>query len=317
MATTAIATDTVIDKEGEYYQDNLNNTFNGFIRSVHEGIEAVKNAENSLDDLKNKVLDYGAEDQAQQATEQGVVSIADALRMIRLEKEAKEDYKNAEADYMKQAANMFAATFDKGLDVLSIGIKDIAGGVKEYMADPKIWLSGAAGAIASLTIPEFVRDKAEQDAKNWTNLENNNEIDKDVDAKYLEGYENAENTYNTSVIDSMTTALAYDPGKGEDAIQEKIVEGEDTYTPPAQDEAVNITDSELETMSNLDSLMGEYQSKILSAGDLMNKVATKDTIGTSYAEHVTQNSKAIASVAFKSGYGDKEESDEIDLDYGD
>lgn len=265
---TTVTTDTT----GQQKDNAVKNTKDTFLDTFSNSMQQIQNAKSSMENLEKQRMEADAEEQAQQASMQGVVSVADALEMIELERKTKKGLRDAEAKYLSTAANSYANVFKAGMGVikqdLSIGIEQIPSKLADKAGLGSTFTGVLMGAAASV----------------FTNLKDNNETD--VEEKYVGGCDTPDKAAEDVRQAVTNTKPSYDPGVGEDATEEKEVEGKDTYVEPEKTDATNISEDELSNLANLDALFKEFGIDTEEEFADFEKAVAENTLPEAYAKDV-------------------------------
>ena len=247
----------------ESAEKNIDNTFDNYVKSTEQTQNALKNAQGALKQSKQAMLEANAEELAQEATQQGIVSVSDALAMMEREEAAEREYEEQAAQYMAGAASAFANNLKNGMELFLSEAGDMAHEMGASMFSTGGLLSLAAGAGVAF-LPDAVQGPAGQMVKGWLKLDKENGTD--VDPKFIPGYESAEDAADAAVSDNTQTPPGEPGGTGSDADTEKPLPQGSGYKPTSKNDATAVSDSDLDNMANLDVFLDEMSDYLENSG---------------------------------------------------
>ena len=246
------------------YEERIDNSYDQFVDSVGDTTATLKDMKNKLKDQKQKTEEANAEVQAVKATQQGVISVSDALKLIDDEQLAKQQYHEAASKYMTSSATAFGQTLVSGTQVLTSmvddGLEGVFGGLGDSSGALKTFGLGTAAMIgASFLLPGGeLQEMAKTAISGYMQTQNENEIDPDVEPKYIDGQETTEGYANSIYEDTVPTGQDYDSGAtGEEAMAEKEIASDEKYVAPTENEATSISEGEIDEMASLDTYLGK------------------------------------------------------------
>lgn len=247
----------------ESAEKSIDTTFDSYVKSTEQTQNVLKNAQGALKQSKQAMLEANAEELAQEATQQGIVSVSEALAMMEREEAAEKEYEEQAAQYMAGAASAFADSVQNGTKLFLSEAGDMAHEMGASMFSTGGLLSLAAGAGVAF-LPDAVQGPAGQMVKGWLKLDKEN--DTDVDPKFIPGYESAEDAADAAVNDNTQTPPGEPGGTGSDANTEKPLPQGSGYKPTSKNDATAVSDSDLDNMANLDVFLDEMSDYLENSG---------------------------------------------------
>lgn len=262
-------------KQHKETEDN----FAAFGDSIDATTQSLKDLKQNLNQQKQQVEDANADNMAAEAD--GVISVSDALKMIDNEQAAKDTYHQQAAKYLKTSAEAFTSTIVNGtsmtLSMLDDGLKtiDFGNGMPNGLktAAKTICLTGAAAAL----LPDGeLQDMALNALSGFSKCQNENEIDPDVEEKYIEGQESPEAYADSYYQDTIDTGENYDQGSvGSETTEEKEIISNENYVAPSENEATTISQVEIDEMADLDGYLDKMVNVLEKSDSVVNQVLAK------------------------------------------
>lgn len=247
--------------------EKADNAFTNYVNSTDKTVEAIKDMKQGLQNAKSKMEESSAENQAAEISQQAVLSVSDALKLIDEENEARAAYRKQASEYMSTTVAAFSKTISSGAQVLGTRMDEMFGLAgdadnSKLSGKQRIGLGAlmtlGVGATVALLPGGSLRDTATDALGGYMNLNDNNEIDPDVDAKQIEGHEDDGAFLADTAEKAAGGPDAYDKGAvGAETSEKHEIKEDGSYRPPSSDDALDIPDTELDRIATLGNTIRE------------------------------------------------------------
>lgn len=310
-------------KAAKAAEKDASTSYEKYVSSVDSAASSLKGLKSQLGEVKQAAQESEAETAAQKASRQGVVSVTDALKLIEQEKAAKDKYKQASAKYMSQAAAAFSSSVVDGYKYVSDAAGDLGRGIADTFTSAS-GLGTMAAGLAVAALPDSVQSPAAKMVEGWLRLKDSNGTDPGVEEKSIDGYDSPENAAASAVEDNLSEEPAYNDsnaGTGPDSETDRQFAADENYKPPTEEDAISVSGSELDKMSDLDELFGGIADKLEASDSPALKIAGEWIEALSESGAIGGIASAAAEIARniakdEKGEDEKDEaSDDIEL-YG-
>ena len=304
-------TASMVLNKAENADKQVETTYEKFVSDVDSLKNQAKDMKTKLKDMKKSVDEADAEKMAADATNQtGVVSVADALKMIDAQKQAEEEYRKASSQYLASAAKSVGAAISSGVQVLGMSMVDAGEGIGASLSS-KTGISALGAGVVAAMLPDAISSPAAKMMEGIFKLEDQN--DTDVDPKYIDGYETPDNAAKSAIYDNTANPPGgANGGVGADSTEDKEVPltGDD-YIPTTQNDATTLTGEELDKMSKLEGISG----KVTKIADRMANGEGLLTAAISVGAEALFTSDKGKEIAAKVAGSDKDKENDKDNDY--
>lgn len=260
-------------KRAQEAQAKRDASYKQFVEKSKAAGEQLKKTRETIRKSRKAVAEANAEELA--AQEDGPISIGEALKLIDKEKETKRQHRDNEVQVLKESAAYMGQTLVMGFNLTKESLAAAGTGIWDSYANGSVVPVLAGGAAGMIFGDNMLSSTVSNGIRAWTTLRGGNSLAPGVDEKFVDGLGTEGDVADYLTANGNGTPNGFtDPG-GTDPAPDKPIVTDQGASVPANEDALQTSDQEMSTMSELGKAFDDAL-KVFEQSDnlLVSSVAT-------------------------------------------